>query len=108
MPSWTIKELPPLGRVLRLRLSGDLDTRVGLAEALSEAGRPAEHLLLEITQVSRLSATALGVIAREEHQRAVAGGSLTLKGASPSVQRELARAGLLHLAVAPQPARATA
>lgn len=108
MPSWTIKELPPLGRVLRLRLTGDVDTRAGLPEALAEAGRPSDHLLLEVSQVTRLASAALGVIAREEHHRAVSGGSLALQGATPSVQRQLARAGLLHLAVAVEPVRATA
>lgn len=110
MPSWTVTELAPLGRLHRLRLAGEIDATAasGLAQALGDAGRPGEHLLIDVTGVVRLGATGLRALAREEHHRAVSGGSLVLAGPREDVRRELARAGLLHLAQPPEPQRASA
>lgn len=110
MPTWRLSTQAPRGRTRCLRLSGSVDetASVELRRALTEAGRPRDPLLLDVSSLQRLSPVGLRALAVEEHRRRQAGGAVLLTDVRPAVQRELAGAGLLHLADPVTPQRRSA
>ncbi|MGI5177056.1 STAS domain-containing protein [Dactylosporangium sp. CA-152071] len=86
---------------LVVSLSGDLDIEVGpaLRDALSPAGYRPGHLVLDLSQVTTLDSSVLGLLVAARHRAAQAGGHTCLVGIAPFMRRMMHTLCLLHLFV---------
>ncbi|MEV4141802.1 STAS domain-containing protein [Dactylosporangium sp. NPDC049742] len=86
---------------LVVSLNGDLDIEVGpaLRDALSPAGYRPGHLVLDLSRVTTLDSSVLGLLVAARHRAAQAGGHTCLVGIAPFMRRMMHTLCLLHLFV---------
>lgn len=86
---------------LVVTLSGELDIQVGpaLRAALSPAGYRAGHLIIDLSRVTTLDSSVLGLLVAARHRAAQAGGHTCLVGLAPFMRRMMHTLCLLHLFV---------
>lgn len=89
------------GNVLVARLHGELDMRVSddlraaLEAGLEQSG--AAHIVFDLSDVSFIDSSGLGVILGRYRKIADRGGKMAFTGAGPAVRRVLALSGVLRI-----------
>ena len=94
-------DMEPIGNVLCVRLSGELDhhtsdsVRQQVSFAIEKHG--IKHLVLNLEQLSFMDSSGLGIILGRYKQIKQAGGEMAICGISPSIERLFSMSGLLKI-----------